>query len=106
MTPCVLVHGMWHGGWCWKVVAVMEYEDLHDVMLVGHSLAGFMAPAVAERILQRLAHVVNLDGVLPVDGKAFKDLLPDYWADFRNRARAGGDEARRRPDTGMEAALE
>src|SRR5690242_7083119 len=75
----VLVHGAWHGGWCWKrvspllrssghevftptltglgerqhlmsrdvgldthiqdVLGVLEYEDLYDVVLVGHSYA-------------------------------------------------------------------
>jgi pimeloyl-ACP methyl ester carboxylesterase len=74
------------------VVGVLEYENLNDVILVGHSLAGFMAPAVAECVPERIGHIVNLDGVLPVDGKAFKDLMPDYWNDFRQRARAKGDE--------------
>jgi pimeloyl-ACP methyl ester carboxylesterase len=132
MTTFVLVHGMWHGGWCWKkvtpllraaghevnivtltgvgerahlhysdidmhthiqdVVGVLEYEDLSQVILVGHSLAGFMAPSVAERIPQRIAHIINLDGVIPVDGKSFKDLLPDYWNDLRQRALTNGDE--------------
>ena len=78
----VLVHGAWHGGWCWKkvkallnkrgydvytptltglgershllkadinldthiqdVVNVIEYEDLNNVVLVGHSYAGMV----------------------------------------------------------------
>jgi len=124
MTPFVLVHGMWHGGWCWKKVApllraaghevytptltgvgerahlhypdidlhthiqdvvhVLDYEDLRDVILVGHSLAGFMIPAVAESVPERIAHLVNLDGPVPADGQAFKDLMPDVWNDFRN----------------------
>ncbi len=74
------------------MVNVLDYEDLREVILVGHSLAGFMAPAVAERVPERIAHIVNLDGVIPVEGKAFKDLLPDYWEDFRQRGRANGDE--------------
>ena len=74
------------------VVSVLEYEDLHDVILVGHSLPGFMAPAVAERVPERIAHIVNLDGVLPVADKPFKDLMPDFWDDLRQRARANGDE--------------
>lgn len=132
MMIFTLVHGMWHGGWCWKklasllraaghevftptltglgerahlhypdidmnthiqdVVNALEYEDLSDVILVGHSLAGFMVLAILEHVPVRIAHVVNLDGPLPVDGKSFKDLLPDYWEDFRQRARASGDE--------------
>jgi pimeloyl-ACP methyl ester carboxylesterase len=74
------------------VVSVLEFENLEDVVLVGHSLAGFMAPAVAERVPERIAHIVNIDGVLPVDGRSFKELMPDYWEDFRQRGRAKGDE--------------
>ena len=79
MATFVLIHGAWHGGWCWKkvtpllraaghdvytptltglgerahllspavdlachvqdVVNVLEYEDLRQVVLVGHSYA-------------------------------------------------------------------
>lgn len=132
MADFVLVHGMWHGGWCWKkvtpllgaaghevhvvtltgagerahlhypdidmtthiqdVVGVLEYENLNKVILLGHSLAGFMVPAVAERVPERIAHIINLDGIIPVDGKPFKDMLPEYWDDFRQRGRANGDE--------------
>lgn len=82
MSNYVLVHGAWHGGWCWKRVspllraaghqvftptltglgervhliseniglethikdvhAVLEFEDLRDVVLVGHSFAGMV----------------------------------------------------------------
>jgi pimeloyl-ACP methyl ester carboxylesterase len=74
------------------VVNVLEYEDLRQVILVGHSLAGFMVPAVAERAPERIAHIINLDGPLGEDGKAFKDLLPDYWENFRRRGREAGNE--------------
>jgi pimeloyl-ACP methyl ester carboxylesterase len=85
MSTLVLVHGAWHGGWCWRHLAtllraaghqvhnptltglgershlrtpletgvgldthiqdvanVLEYEDLRDVVLVGHSYAGMV----------------------------------------------------------------
>jgi pimeloyl-ACP methyl ester carboxylesterase len=74
------------------VVNVLEYEDLDQVILVGHSLAGFMAPAVAERVPGRIAHIVNLDGEIPVDGKPFKDMLPEFWELFRQQASASGDD--------------
>ena len=70
------------------VVNVLEYEDLDHAILVGHSLAGFMAPAVAERVPERIAHIVNLDGFIPVDGKPFKDMMPEYWEIFRQKAQA------------------
>jgi pimeloyl-ACP methyl ester carboxylesterase len=74
------------------VVAVLDSEDLHRVILVGHSLSGTMALAVAERIPERLAHVANLDGWLPIDGKSARDLKPDLWTGLRHCAEASGDE--------------
>ena len=31
MTPFVLVHGMWHGGWCWKKIAPALRAAGHEV---------------------------------------------------------------------------
>jgi pimeloyl-ACP methyl ester carboxylesterase len=73
------------------VVNVLEYEDLREAILVGHSLGGFMVPAVAEKVPGRVAHLINLDGPIPVDGKSAKDLMPDIWGDFSQRAQVGGD---------------
>ena len=74
------------------VVGVLEYEDLHGVILVGHSLGGSLAPAVADRVPERVAHIVNLDGPILADRMSFRDIMPDVWADFRQRAVAAGDE--------------
>jgi pimeloyl-ACP methyl ester carboxylesterase len=74
------------------VVGVLEYEDLNKVILVGHSLSGFMVPAVAERIPERIGHIVNLDGKIPADDKSFKEFMPDRWEELRKQARASGDE--------------
>lgn len=51
-----------------------------------------MAPAVAERTPERIAHIINLDGTIPIDGKSTRELMPDLWTDFRRRAKASGDE--------------
>lgn len=109
----VLVHGAWHGGWCWKklapllraaghqvytptmsgmgerasqlapeidldthiddIVAGLEYEDLREIILVGHSYGGMVITGVAEKAPERLAQMVYLDAFLPEDGKAAKD---------------------------------
>ena len=85
----VLVHGAYHGGWCWRrvgdilaaaghrvfaptltglgershlltpdvnlnthiqdIVNVLAWEDLHDVVLVGHSYGGAVVNGVADR---------------------------------------------------------
>src|SRR6478752_8384279 len=84
----VLVHGSWHGGWCWRrvvdileraghkvyaptltglgershlmsglitldthvtdVANVIQWENLENIVLVGHSYAGFVVSGVAE----------------------------------------------------------
>lgn len=121
----VLVHGAWHGGWCWKklspllraaghqvytptmsgmgdrarqlapeidldthindIVAVLQYEDLREIILVGHSYGGMVISGVAEKAPERLAQMVYLDAFLPEDGKAVTDyatlrpVVNDGW---------------------------
>ncbi|HWT52397.1 MAG TPA: alpha/beta hydrolase [Caulobacter sp.] len=110
----MLVHGAWHGGWCWKwaaqrlgrdghvvytptltglgdrahlarddidltthvrdIARLLEYEDLRNVILVGHSYSGLVITGVAAQAADRLAALVYLDAFLPSDGDAFIDL--------------------------------
>ena len=124
----VLVHGAWHGGWCWSRVApllrgagypvfaptltglgerlhlltpqvdldthvrditsLLDYEDLHNVILVGHSYGGMVISGVAETAGTRLAQLVYLDAFLPENGKALKDYSP---IDLEGLARTRGD---------------
>jgi pimeloyl-ACP methyl ester carboxylesterase len=63
-------------GFITDVVNVLEYEDLHDVILVGHSFAGMIITGVAERVPERLARIVYFDASVPVDGQNFYDA--DY----------------------------
>jgi len=120
-TTYVLVHGAWHGGWCWKTVArilrahghqvftptlsglgerahllsttidlgvfiqdvvnVLEYEDLHDVVLVGHSFGGLPIIGAADRVPQRIRQLVFLDAVVLEHGQtAFSRLAPEIVA--------------------------
>jgi len=112
----VLVHGAWHGGWCWQrltpllraaghevftptltglgerahlarpevdlethikdVTALLDMEDLREVILVGHSYAGFVITGVADRDAARLRHIVYLDAFVPQDGKSLADSVP------------------------------
>ena len=48
---------------------MLEYEDLHDVILVGHSFGGMIITGVAERVPERLAQLVYLDASVPTDGQ-------------------------------------
>ena len=56
------------------VLAVLEYERLDSVVLVGHSYAGMVITGVAERAPKRLAHLVYLDAIVPLDGEAMTAL--------------------------------
>src|SRR5215207_403152 len=67
------------------VVNLLEYEDLHDVTLVGWSFGGMTITGVAERVPERLAQVVYLDGSLPADGQNA------YDADFPTAEAANAD---------------
>lgn len=127
----VLVHGAWHGGWCWQklppllraaghetfaptlsglgerahllnpqvglathvddIVALLDDEDLPNVILVGHSYGSMVIAGVAERAASRLAHLVYLDAFVPQDGQSLLDTLPDKGAAVRERAEKIGD---------------
>jgi pimeloyl-ACP methyl ester carboxylesterase len=131
VTAFVLVHGGWHGGWCWRrvapllaerghevhaptltglgdrahlarphtglaahvqdVVAVLELDDLHDVVLVGHSSSGAVITGVAQRAAQRLRELVHLDSFVPGPGQSVFDLLrPERRAHFERLVDAAG----------------
>ena len=114
----VLVHGGFHGGWCWSRVAallrarghtvytptqtgcgershlmsksitldtfvddianVFIWEDLHDVVLVGHSFGGIAVTGVADRMPERISRLIYLDAVILESGETlFGQLPPD-----------------------------
>jgi pimeloyl-ACP methyl ester carboxylesterase len=96
----VLVHGAWHGGWCWRrvsdllekqghkvfaptmtglgershligdkidlathvtdIVNVIKWENLNDIVLVGHSYGGVIISGVAEQMRDAIGSIVFL----------------------------------------------
>src|SRR5215213_11633038 len=56
------------------VLGVLEFEDLHDVVLVGHSYGTMVITGVADRAPERIAHLVYLDGVMAGEGQAALDF--------------------------------
>jgi pimeloyl-ACP methyl ester carboxylesterase len=58
------------------VVNLIEYEDLHEVVLVAHSYAMFPVTGVADRVPERIALLAYLDSGPAPDGGAYLDLLP------------------------------
>ena len=56
------------------VVAVLHYEDLRDVILVGHSYGGMIITGTADRAADRIGRLVYLDAANPVDGQSLVDV--------------------------------
>jgi pimeloyl-ACP methyl ester carboxylesterase len=52
------------------VVNTILFEDLHDVVLTGHSYGGMVITGVMDRVPERIKHVVFLDAFVPEDGMA------------------------------------
>ncbi len=129
----VLVHGAWHGGWCWSRVADilkarghhvttptqtglgerchllsrevtmsvfvedivnhLLYDDLQDVVLVGHSFGGAPITGAADRVDERIAMLIYLDAAIMEDGETWFSLLPPEIAEDRRKlaeASSGG----------------
>ncbi len=63
-----------------------EYEDLDNVILVGHSYGGMVISGVAERIPDRIKRLVYLDGYIPEDGKTAFDLIPGLEGEYMKRS--------------------
>lgn len=116
MSTFVLVHGAWHGSWCWKrvrrelqgrghdvftptltgladrshlltpevtlethildVVNLIQWEELDQVVLCGHSYAGAVVAGVADRLPRRIRSLVYLDAFIPEDGRGLWDGIP------------------------------
>ena len=58
------------------VLGVVRCEDLHNVMLIGHSYGGIVATGVADQARDRVAKLIYLDAFVPEDGQALIDFLP------------------------------
>jgi pimeloyl-ACP methyl ester carboxylesterase len=73
------------------ILNVLEFEDLRDVNLVGHSYGGMVATGVADRARARIAQLVYIDAFAPQDGDSLLDLVPPA---MRAQRQAGGGDWR------------
>ncbi|HPF24961.1 MAG TPA: alpha/beta hydrolase [Steroidobacteraceae bacterium] len=67
------------------VVNLIEYEELDQVILVGHSFAGITITGVADQMRGRIRRLVYFDALVP-DGERMSGVkkdpdgaLPEYW---------------------------
>jgi pimeloyl-ACP methyl ester carboxylesterase len=56
------------------VLNVIHYEDLRDVILIGHSFGGMVATSVADLASERIAQLIYLDAFVPRDGQSLFDV--------------------------------
>ncbi len=129
----VLIHGAWHGGWCWTRVAehlrrkghrvftptltglcershlfdehiglathvtdivnVLQWENLENVVLVGHSYGGFVASGVVEVSTAKIGSIVFLDAYVPENGEAVVNLASQRVQDAIRAAQSRGDRS-------------
>jgi pimeloyl-ACP methyl ester carboxylesterase len=132
MTTYVLVHGAWHGSWCWKrvrkalqaeghevftptltgvgerfhvsspsinldthiadVVNLIQWEELSEIVLCGHSYGGCVISGAADRIPDRIRALVYLDAFVPEDGERMFNLVPEERVQgMRQQAKTTGE---------------
>ncbi|MFB4426339.1 alpha/beta fold hydrolase [Streptomyces sp. QL37] len=74
------------------LVALFEFEDIEDAVLVAHSYGGIVASGAMERIADRVRRIVYLDAHLPRTGESHSDLVgPARAAEHTAMAERGGD---------------
>jgi len=74
------------------VLSVLEFEDLRDVTLIGHSYGGMVATGVADQAADRIGRMIYLDAFAPRNGQSLFDLVgPETEARMRAGAAKEGD---------------
>jgi pimeloyl-ACP methyl ester carboxylesterase len=69
------------------VAQVLGFEDLEDVILVGHSFSGSVVSALADRMPGKLRHLVYLDAQLLLSGQSpASGAPPESIERYRRRA--------------------
>ena len=57
------------------VVNMILFEDLRDVVLVGHSYGGMVITGVADRVPERIRRLIYVDAFVPEDGESVESLM-------------------------------
>lgn len=93
------------------MLAVLHYEGLTDVVLVGHSYGGMVITGAADALLARGAvaveHLVYVDAMVPLPGEGWGQAHPPEIVQARLAAAAAHDNALPPPDPrdfGLEGA--
>lgn len=71
------------------IAGLMRYEELENVLLVGHSYGGMVITGAADREPRRVTGMIYLDAFLPSNGQSLWDLAgPERAAHHRQEALA------------------
>lgn len=73
------------------IVNLIESEELWNVVLVGHSFGMRTVIGVADRIAERLSHLVALDGAIALDGRSRLEAMPPSEREARIAAAQAHD---------------
>ena len=73
------------------ILAVIKYEDLRDIVLIGHSYGGMVATGVADRARDRISQLIYLDAFVPRNGEALFDLVSSEAQRFMRQGAKAGD---------------
>ena len=71
------------------ILNVIKYEDLRDIVLVGHSYGGMVATGVADRARDLISQLIYVDAFVPDQGQSLLDLNEPGRARMQELARAG-----------------
>jgi pimeloyl-ACP methyl ester carboxylesterase len=69
------------------IVNVLEFEDLRDAIVVGHSYSGMVIAGAADRAPDRVGHVVYMDATIPRNGESQADVIPESMVDAKADAK-------------------
>jgi pimeloyl-ACP methyl ester carboxylesterase len=72
------------------ILNVIKYEDLREIVLIGHSYGGMVATGVADRARDSIAQLIYLDAFVPGDGQSLLDLNEPARPRMQELAKAGG----------------
>ncbi len=73
--------------WLKDIAQVIEFEELEDVILVGHSFGGAVVSGLADLMPERLRHLVYFDAMVLQSGQGALDTAPpDLIERYRRQA--------------------
>jgi pimeloyl-ACP methyl ester carboxylesterase len=70
------------------ILNVIRYEDLRDIVLIGHSYGGMVATGVADRARDRVSQLIYLDAFVPTHGQSLLDINAPARQRMRDAAKA------------------